>query len=62
MAYNLRRGHGAEDEEPPPPPPPPPTPAELMQTVVEGQRLLADAMHQLVNRDARHGRPEPDPN
>jgi hypothetical protein len=33
-----------------------------MQTVVEGQRLLADAMHQLVNRDARHGHPEPDPN
>jgi hypothetical protein len=35
MAYNLRRGHGVEDEEQPPPPPPP-TPVELMQTVVEG--------------------------
>jgi hypothetical protein len=55
MAYNLRRGHGVEDEEKPPPPPPP-TPTELMQIVVEGQRLLADAMRQLVNRDARHGR------
>jgi hypothetical protein len=52
MAYNLRRGHGVEDEEQPPPPPPP-TPAELMQTVVEGQRLLAEAMRQLVDRDAR---------
>jgi hypothetical protein len=62
MAYNLRRGHGAEDEEPPPPPPPPPTPAELMQTVVEGQRLLADVMRQLVNWDAQHGHPGPDPN
>jgi hypothetical protein len=49
MAYNLRRGHGVEDEEQPPPPPPP-TPAELMQTVVEGQRMLADAMRQLANR------------
>jgi hypothetical protein len=45
MAYNLYRGHGVEDEEPPPQHPPPPTLAELMQTVVEGQRLLADAMH-----------------
>jgi hypothetical protein len=33
-----------------------------MQTVVEGQRLLADAMRQLVNRDARHGRQGPEPN
>jgi hypothetical protein len=39
IAYNLHRGHGIENEEPPPP-----TPAKLMQTVVEGQRLLADAM------------------
>jgi hypothetical protein len=62
MAYNLRRGRGTEDEEPPPPPLPPPTLAELMQTVVEGQRLLADAMRQLVNQDAQHGRPGPDPN
>jgi hypothetical protein len=30
--------------------------------VVEGQRLLADAMRQLVNRDARHGRQGPEPN
>jgi hypothetical protein len=52
MAYNLRCGRGVEDEEQPPPPPPP-TPAELMQTVVEGQRLLAEAMRQLVDRDAR---------
>jgi hypothetical protein len=37
-------------------------PAELMQTVVEGQRLLADAMRQLVNRDTRHGRQGPEPN
>jgi hypothetical protein len=33
-----------------------------MLTVVEGQRLLADAMRQLVNQDARHGRQGPEPN
>jgi hypothetical protein len=49
MAYNLRRGYGVEDEEQLPPPPPPPTLAELMQMVIEGQRLLAEAMRQLVN-------------
>jgi hypothetical protein len=43
MAYNLRRGRGVEEEEQPPPPLPP-TPAELMQTVVEGQPMLAKAM------------------
>jgi hypothetical protein len=62
MAYNLCRGRGIEDEEQPPPPPPPPIPTELMQMVVEGQRLLADAMLQLVNRDARHGYQGLEPN
>jgi hypothetical protein len=62
MVYNLRRGRGVEDEEQPPPPPPPPTSAELMQAVVEGQRLLVDAMRQLVNQDPQHGRPGPEPN
>jgi hypothetical protein len=62
MAYNLHRGHGVGDEEQPPPPPPPPTPAELMQTVVESQHLLAEAMHQLVNHDARHGHQGHEPN
>jgi hypothetical protein len=33
-----------------------------MQTVVEGQRMLADAMRQLANREARHGRQGPEPN
>jgi hypothetical protein len=44
MAYNLRRGHGVGNEEQPPPPPPPATLAELMQTVVKSQRMLAKAM------------------
>ena len=54
MAYNLRRDRSMGDEEQPPPPPP--TPAELMQTVVESQRMLAEAMRQLANRDDRHVR------
>jgi hypothetical protein len=62
MAYNLHHGHDIEDEEQPPPPPPPPTLAELMQTVVEGQCLLAEVMRQLVNRDARHGHQGLEPN
>ena len=61
MAYNLCRGHGFGDEEQPPPPPLP-TPAELMQTVVESQRMLAEAMRQLANHDDRHVRQGPEPN
>jgi hypothetical protein len=33
-----------------------------MQMVVERQRLLAEAMRQLVNRDDRHIRQGPEPN
>ena len=54
MAHNLRRGHGMGNEEQPPPPPP--TPAELMQIVMESQRMLAEAMRQMANRDDRHVR------
>ena len=49
MAYNLRRGRSMGDEEQPPPPPP--TPAELMQKVVETQRMLAEAMRHMANRE-----------
>ena len=55
MAYNLRRGRSLGDEEQQPPPPPP-TLAELMQTVVESQRMLAEAMRQMANREDRHVR------
>jgi hypothetical protein len=44
MSYNLRCGRGIGDEEQPPPPLPPSTLAELMQTLVESQRMLAKAM------------------
>ena len=42
MAYNLRRGRSIGDEEQPPPPPT--TLAELMQTVMESQCMLDEAM------------------
>jgi hypothetical protein len=56
MSYNLRRGCGNGDEEQPPPPPSSPTPAELMQMVIESQRMLAEAMRQMANRDDRYAR------
>jgi hypothetical protein len=62
MSYNLHHGHGIRDEEQLPPPPPLPTLAELMQTVVESQRMLAEAMRQMVNRDDRYVRQGPEPN
>ena len=60
MAYNLRRGRSMGDEEQPPPPPP--TLAELMQTVMESQRMLAEAMRHMANREDRHVRQGPEPN
>ena len=60
MAYNLHHGRSMGDDEQPPPPPP--TPAELMQTVVESQRMLAEAMRQMANRDDRHVCQGPEPN
>ena len=60
MAYNLRRSRSMGDEEQPPPPPP--TPAKLMWTVVESQRMLAEAMRQMANREDWHVRQGPEPN
>jgi len=42
----------------PPPPLPPPDLGELMQMMVESQRLLTDTIHQMANqggRDVQHG-------
>ena len=52
---NTRSGH---NEVPPPPPPPPSTPAELLATLVEGQRMLNEAMQTMAqqNRGGRHVR------
>jgi len=55
MARNTRSGH---NEVPPPPPPPPPTPTELLAALVEGQRMLNEAMQTMAqhNRGGRHVR------
>jgi len=55
MARNTRSGH---NEVPPPPPPPPPTPDELLATLIEGQRLLNEALQTMAqqNRGGRHVR------
>jgi len=45
MAHNTRSGH---NEVPPPPPPPPPMPVELLATLVEGQRMLNEAMQTMA--------------
>jgi len=42
----------------PPPPPPPPNLAELMQAMVENQRLLTETIRQMANQggqDIQHG-------
>jgi hypothetical protein len=58
MARNLHSGGGGgnENQNPPPPPPPPPTHVELMQSLVDGQRALADAIRQMANREDRNVR------
>jgi len=55
MTRNTRSGH---NEVPPPPSHPPPTPAELLATLVEGQRMLNEAMQTMAqqNRGGRHVR------
>jgi len=56
IARNTRSGH---NEVLPPPPPPPPTPAELLAALVEGQRMLNEALQTMAqqNRGGRHVRP-----
>ena len=42
----------------PPPPPPPPNTAEMMQVMVENQRLLTETIHHMANQggwDTQHG-------
>jgi len=55
LTRNTRSDH---NEVPPPPPPPPPMLAELLATLVEGQRILDDAMKTMAqqNRGGRHAR------
>jgi len=46
----------------PPPPPPPPNPVELMQTMVENQRLLMETIRQMANQGGRDIQQGPTPN
>ena len=46
----------------PPPPPPPPNPAELMQMMVESQRLLTETINQMANQGGRNAQNGPTPN
>jgi len=48
MARSTRSDH---NEVPPPLPPPPPTPAELLATLVEGQRMLNEAMQTMAQQN-----------
>ena len=45
----------------PPPPPPPPNPAELMQMMVESQRLLTETINQMANQGGRNAQNGPAP-
>jgi len=52
------RGAGNRANMDPPPPPPPPNPADMMQAMVENQRLLTETIRQMVNQgsqDIQHG-------
>jgi len=46
----------------PPPPPPPQNPAELMQMMVESQRLLTETINQMANQGGRNAQQGPGPN
>jgi len=46
----------------PPPPSPPPNPAELMQMMVESQRLLTETINQMANQGGQNAQHGPAPN
>ena len=48
MSRNLRSGRGGGSGDDDLPPPPSPTPSDLLAMLVEGQRVLGDAMHTLA--------------
>ena len=66
VSLQMSRGtRGAENRanmNPPPPPPPPPNPAELMQIMVESQRLLTETINQMANQGGRNAQHGPAPN
>ena len=63
----LQMSHGTRGAEQcanmnPPPPPPPPNPAELMQMMVENQRMLTETINQMANQGGRNVHEGPAPN
>jgi len=57
VSLQMSRGtRGAENRANmnPPPPPPPPNPAELMQLMVESQRLLIETINQMANQGGQN--------
>ena len=45
-----------------PSPPPPPSPAELMQMMVENQRMLTETINRMANQGGRNAQEGPAPN
>jgi len=63
----LQMSHGTRGAEQranmnPPSPPPPPNPAELMQLMVENQRMLTETINRMANQGGRHAQEGPAPN
>jgi len=46
----------------PPPPPPPTNPAELMQMMVDNQRMLTETINRMANQGGHNAHEGPDPN
>jgi hypothetical protein len=62
MSRNLRSGARGNEHQDPLPPLPPPTTAELLQTVVEGQHVVAEAIRRMAARDGGNVRQGIEPN
>jgi len=65
VSLQMSRGtRGAEQHANmnPPPPPPPPNPTELMQMMVENQRMLTKTINRMANQGGRNAHEGPAPN
>ena len=65
VSLQMSRGtRGAEQRANmnPPPPPPPPNLAELMQMMVENQRMLTETINRVANQGGRNAQEGPAPN
>jgi hypothetical protein len=62
MSRNLCSGAHGNEHQDPPSPPPPPTTAELLQTIMEGQRVVAEAIRRMATHDGANVHQGPEPN